>query len=108
MHTKKCTIVADPQKWLKFVEYEIIKYNKNNDDYRIQGLAFFYKTKENTILDIKYIGNCIMNQKATGCPEKWVWRYQRGNRNPQIEGQTIQLPKEKGQKDKQLSTKHTH
>jgi len=56
-----------------------------------------YKTKENTILHIKYIGNCIMNQKAT-CSERRVWRYQRGNRNPQIEGQTIQLPKEKGQR----------
>jgi hypothetical protein len=108
MHTKKCTIVADPQKWHTFVEYEIIKYNKNNDEYTIQGLAFLYKTKENTILHIKYIGNCIMNQKATGCPEKRVWRYQRGNRNPQIEGQTRQLQKEKGQKAKQLSTKHTH
>ena len=32
-----------------------------------------------------------------------------GNQNPQIEEeQTIQWPKEKGQKDKQRSTKHTH
>jgi len=37
-----------------------------------------------------------------------IWRYQRGNRNPYIEGQTTQWPKEKGQKDKQRSTKHTH
>ena len=37
-----------------------------------------------------------------------VCRYQRGNQNPQIEGQTTQLPNEKGQKDKQRSTKHTH
>jgi hypothetical protein len=29
-----------------------------------------------------------------------VWRYQRGNRNPEIEEkQTTQYPKEKGQKD---------
>ena len=36
-------------------------------------------------------------------------RYQRGNQNLYIkEGQTIQWPKEKGQKDKQRSTKHTH
>ena len=32
--------------------------------------------------------------------------YQRSNENPSIEGQTIQWPKEKGQKDKQQSTKH--
>ena len=32
-----------------------------------------------------------------------------GNHNPYIEDeQTIQWPKEKGQKDKQRSTKHTH
>jgi hypothetical protein len=36
-------------------------------------------------------------------------RYQRGNRNPSIEEeQTTQMPKVKGQKDKQRSTKHTH
>ena len=38
-----------------------------------------------------------------------VWRYQRGNQTAYIEeGQTTQWPKEKGQKDKQRSTKHTH
>jgi len=38
-----------------------------------------------------------------------VWRYQRGNQNPYIEEeQTTQWPKEKAQKDKQRSTKHTH
>ena len=38
-----------------------------------------------------------------------VWRYQRGNQNPKIEEeQTTQCPKEKGQKDKQQSTKHAH
>jgi hypothetical protein len=38
-----------------------------------------------------------------------VWRYQRGNPNPYIEEeQTTQWPKEKVQKDKQRSTKHTH
>jgi hypothetical protein len=36
-------------------------------------------------------------------------RYQRGNQKPYIEDeQTTQWPKEKVQKDKQLSTKHTH
>jgi hypothetical protein len=34
---------------------------------------------------------------------------QSGNQNPYIdEEQTTQWPKEKGQKDKQRSTKHTH
>ena len=37
-----------------------------------------------------------------------VWRYQRGNQNPDIEEQTTQWPKERGQNDKQRSTKHTH
>ena len=36
-------------------------------------------------------------------------RYQRGNQNPNIEEeQTTQWPKEKVQKDKQRSTKHTY
>ena len=37
-----------------------------------------------------------------------VWRYQRGYQNPYIEEQTTQYPKQKVQKDKQQSTKHTH
>ena len=38
-----------------------------------------------------------------------VCRYQRGNHNPYIEEeQTTQWPKEKEQKDKQRSTKHTY
>ena len=38
-----------------------------------------------------------------------VWRYQRGNQNSYIkEEQTTQWTKEKVQKDKQRSTRHTH
>ena len=38
-----------------------------------------------------------------------VWGYRRGNQNPYIEEeQTTQWPKEKAQKDKQRSTKHTY
>jgi hypothetical protein len=38
-----------------------------------------------------------------------VWRYQRSNQNPYIEEeQTTQWPKDKVQKDKQQSTKHTY
>jgi len=37
-----------------------------------------------------------------------VWRYKRSNQNPYIkEEQTTQCPKDKVQKDKQRSTKHT-
>jgi hypothetical protein len=39
---------------------------------------------------------------------KWVWRYQKGNQNPYIEEQQTQWPKEKVQKNKQRSTKHTY
>jgi hypothetical protein len=35
-------------------------------------------------------------------------KIQRGNENPYIEEQTTQWPKEKVQKDKQRSTKHTY
>ena len=38
-----------------------------------------------------------------------VWRYLRGNQNPYIEEeQTTHWPKEKVQKNKQRSTKHTY
>jgi len=38
-----------------------------------------------------------------------LWRYQRGNQNPYIEEEQItQWPKEKVQKDKQRSIKHTY
>jgi len=38
-----------------------------------------------------------------------VWRCQKGNQNPYIEEeQTAQWPKEKVQRDKQRSTKHTY
>jgi hypothetical protein len=52
------------------------------------------------------------SQKGYG--SKWTYdifqrRYQRGNQNPYIEEeQTTQWSKEKGQKDKQRYTKHTH
>jgi hypothetical protein len=40
---------------------------------------------------------------------KHIWRYNKGNQNPEIEdGQTTQWPKEKGQKNRQQSTKYTH
>ena len=47
-----------------------------------------------------------INSKCTKL--RRAWRYQRGNHNPYIEEQTTQWLKEKVQKDKQRSTKHTH
>jgi hypothetical protein len=50
----------------------------------------------------------ITNQSGCICLRR-VWRYQRGNQNPYIEEeQTTHWPKEKVQKDKQRSTKHTY
>ena len=45
---------------------------------------------------------------SISCVPRRAWRYQRGNQNPYIEEQTTQWPKEKVQKDKQRSTKHTY
>ena len=59
----------------------------------------------------KFLVSPLLSEKKTHCriSSKRVWRYQRGNQNPYIEEeQTTQWPKEKGQKDKQRSTKHTH
>jgi hypothetical protein len=55
--------------------------------------------------------NPLINQRLSNwhLALRRVWRYQRGNQNPYIEEeQTSQWPKEKVQKDKQRSTKHTH
>jgi hypothetical protein len=49
----------------------------------------------------------VINNSRSFPPSSW--RYQRGNQNPYIEEeQTTQWPKEKEQKNKQRSTKHTH
>ena len=48
--------------------------------------------------------NCICDQSLL----TRVGRYQRGHQNSYIEEQTTHWPKEKGRKDKQRSTKHTH
>ena len=39
-------------------------------------------------------------------PLSKVWKYERGNQKPVTEEQTIQLPNEKIQNDKQQSTKY--
>jgi len=48
-----------------------------------------------------------MNVPLSLTGRRRVWRYQRGNQNPYIEGQTRRWPI-KVQKDKQRSTKHTY
>jgi hypothetical protein len=54
-------------------------------------------------MNISYINMCNLNKNRE---RRGVWRYQRGNQNPYIEEeQTTQWTKEKGQKDKQESTK---
>jgi hypothetical protein len=54
-------------------------------------------------------GFYIMSRWNSGLCVRWVWKYQRGNQNPYIEEElTTQWPKEKVQKSKQWSTKHTH
>ena len=59
-----------------------------------EGKTLFHYTR-------KFKGKILESQKS--------WRYQRGNQNPYIEDeQTTQWPKEKVQKDKQRSTKHTY
>ena len=51
----------------------------------------------------------IFYAKSYSASPRRVWRYQRGNQNPQIdEEQTTQWPKEKVQKYKQWSAKYTH
>ena len=51
----------------------------------------------------------LLKLENEACYSRRVWRYQRGNQNPYIEEeQTTQWPKEKVQKDKQRSTKHTY
>jgi hypothetical protein len=53
--------------------------------------------------------DCIDTTRPSPIILRRVWRYQRGNQNPYIEEeQTTQWPKEKVQKNKQRSTKHTY
>ena len=53
--------------------------------------------------------DCIDTTRPSPIILRRAWRYQRGNQNPYIEEeQTTQWPKEKVQKNKQRSTKHTY
>jgi len=66
------------------------------------GIFLFFRKSDSMVVTAMDI---IIDSKIFS---RRVWRYQRGNHNPYIEEQTTQLSKEKGQKDKQRSTKHTH
>ena len=58
---------------------------------------------------MKMLFGYLLEGKQNMLNAKRVWRYQRGNQNPYIEEeQTTQWPKEKVQKDKQRSIKHTY
>ena len=63
-------------------------------------LAFYSRVENTCMISLKRMRFVYM---------RIVWRYQRANQNPYIEeGQTIQWPNEKVQKDKQRATKHTY
>jgi hypothetical protein len=89
--------------------YTSIKYWPPSTSSRIyQRLFYFYQilTAFNKLQD--YVRDCSTSAKYWS-PSRRVWRYKRSNQNPYIEEeQTTQWPKEKVQKDKQRSTKHTH
>jgi hypothetical protein len=58
---------------------------------------------------MKMLFGYLLEARQNILNERRVWRYLRGNQNPYIEEeQTTQWPKEKVQKDKQRSIKHTY
>ena len=64
----------------------------------VQKFAFFIKNRTQKYNKV-YICMLYIARK--------VWRYQRDNTNPSIEGQTIHLPREQGQNIKQWSMNPT-
>jgi hypothetical protein len=70
--------------------------------------CFFFTIKSGSH---RIVGKSVKNnppKSSLDCTIRRAWRYQRGDQNPYIEeGQKTQWTKEKGQKDKQRSTKHT-
>ena len=72
-------------------------------------LSFRFLPSETWIHDIADILVWVVDKNLHVIKKRRVWKYQRDNQNPSIEEeQTTQSPKEKVQKDKQRSTKHTH
>ena len=95
--------------------------NDKRDDFNfpIVNFPFIYSNIPAAPAYGVYISQMIRYSRACGSYQDFldrglllgrrVWRYQRGNQNPYIEKeQKTQWLKEKVQKDKQRSTKHTH
>jgi hypothetical protein len=60
-------------------------------------------------IQIQFVLDIVIDSNGSYIVLEKVWRYQKGNQNPYIEEeQTTQWPKERVQKDKQRSTKHTY
>jgi hypothetical protein len=74
------------------------QFGESDHEYNFYVIVFFFQI----------IGMNIRNIFPSYLVLRRVCRYQRGNKNPSIEGQTTQWPKEKGQMDKQRYTKQTH
>jgi hypothetical protein len=65
-----------------------------------------FKLMTSVVVSTDCTGRCKTNYH-TITTTRIVWRYQRGNKNLQVkEGQTMQWPNKKEQKDKQRSTKY--
>jgi hypothetical protein len=84
--------------WIQVAYWKYREWRENISvsDLWIESLFYLREIKKKISVLAKYIG-------------RRVWRYQSSNQNPYIEEeQAAQWQKEKGQKDKQRSTKHTH
>ena len=74
----------------------------------LQHIHSYCRIERNSRYQTDYIKNTF-GKLLLSVSVRRTWRYQRGNQNPYIEEeQTAQSPKEKVQKDKQRSTKHTY
>jgi hypothetical protein len=97
--------------WIDSIFITIIFYSTNTNKHNnfCNKTLFSYRNHKckrwsQNNQDRRYFRTRVIIQCA-----RRAWRYQWGNQNPYIEEeQTTQWPKEKGQKDKQQSTKHRH
>jgi len=88
-----------------FCQYLYLDISLFQCKFNTQGYVLFVFSKWRWEVIVRFVD--IGDQHCV----RRVWRYQRGNQNPYTsieEEQTTQWPKEKVQKDKQWSTKHTH
>ena len=95
-HTSKLPAIVKTHAGITSVIAITPKYNHCNYHICILPACIYHTCRLRTLIAITHVG-------------RRVRRYQRGNRNPYIEEeQTTQWPKEKVQKEKQRSTKHTY